>query len=136
MKEYKTSKEDYLSSKPASRLGKLKWWYLALIALGLLALGYIWLTAGGRTIESISAVGDLISPVSSAHAQPIDEMNDDEFTPKVLIMSGIFVVLGLVYIAGIFKLFFSTNNDQVDTASDLVKTLTGFFVGAATGFLG
>lgn len=136
MKEYKTSKEDYLSSKPAGRLGKLRWWYLVLIALGLLALAYIWFTEGSKTIESLSAVTDLMVPVTSAYAQPTDDVNDDEFTPKVLIMAGIFVVLGLVYIVGIFKLFFSRNNDQVDTASDLVKTLTGFFVGAATGFLG
>ena len=54
----------------------------------------------------------------------------------VLIMAGIFLVLGLVYFAGIFKLFFSANSNQIDTASDLVKTLTGFFVGAATGLLG
>ena len=136
MLEYKTSKEDYVGTKGLHRLGKLKWWYLVLIIVGLLALVTLWISQGGQVIQQLESVGAVLSPISPAHAQSVEELAAGGFTPKVLIMAGIFIVLGLVYIAGIFKLFFSDNSNQIDTASDLVKTLTGFFVGAATGILG
>jgi len=136
MTEFKTSKEDYVSSKGIHRLGKLRWWYLVLIAAGLLALVSIWISEGSRVVQDIQKVGALLAPISSAYAQPVDPLDDNAFTPKLFIMAGIFVVLGIVYIVGIIKLLFSGNSDQVDAASDLVKTLTGFFVGAATGLLG
>jgi hypothetical protein len=91
---------------------------------------------GGEAVDTIQKYGDVLTPITSAYAQTEATLPDNEFTPKVLIMAGIFLVLGLVYFAGIYKLFFSGNSNQIDTASDLVKTLTGFFVGAATGFLG
>lgn len=136
MSMYKSSREDYANTKGIQRLGKLRWWFLILIIIGLAALVYLWLTKGGEAVQSIQSIGSLLSPISSAYAQTEAALPNNEFTPKVLIMAGIFLVLGVVYFAGIYKLFFSGNSDQIDTASDLVKTLTGFFVGAATGFLG
>ena len=91
---------------------------------------------GQKTADYIKTSEIAMSPVSVAFAQEHGNSEPNAFTPRVIIISGIFVVLGIVYIAGIVKLFFTRNADQVDAASDLVKTLTGFFVGAATGFLG
>ena len=86
-------------------------------------------------MDEVQKVGAILSPIASAYAQPDTGSLQNAFTPKILIMAGIFVVLGLVYLAGIFKIFFSSNSEQIDTASDLVRTLTGFFVGAATGLI-
>jgi hypothetical protein len=110
MPVYKSSGEDFSTSKPVERLGKLKWWFVILLILGILALFYAQQSPPQGTTESV--------------------------IPRVIIMAGVFGILGIVYPAGIFKLFFSGNAAQVDTAADLVKTLTGFFVGVATSFLG
>ena len=104
--------------------------------MGLLALVFLWVSEGGKVVQDFQKVGALLAPISSAYAQPVEALDGNVFTPKLYIMAGIFVVLGLGYIVGIIKLLFSENPDHVDAASDLVKTLTGFFVGAATGFLG
>lgn len=133
---YKASKEEYVTVKGLKRIRKLRWWFLIFIIIGLIALGILLLIYGDRSYESYKQIGAYLSPISSAYAQTDALPSDNEFTPKVLIMAGIFLVLGVVYLVGIFKLFFSGNPDHIDTASDLVKTLTGFFVGAATGFLG
>ena len=133
---YKSSKEDYVAVKGIHRLGKLSIWFVILIIIGVAALIALWFLKGGEAIEEVQKIGVSLLPISSAFAQTSAPPANNEFTPKVLIMAGIFLVLGVVYFAGIYKLFFSGNSDQIDTAADLVKTLTGFFVGAATGFLG
>jgi hypothetical protein len=133
---YKSSKEEYVASKGVRRVGQMSWWFLILIVIGLVALASLWILKGGEAVQEFQKVGALISPISSAYAQSLEELAAGGFTPRILIMAGIFLVLGLVYFAGIFKLFFSSNSNQIETASDLVKTLTGFFVGAATGLLG
>ena len=132
----KSSKEDFSASRPAERLGKLKWWFVVLIVLGVLALIVVWLSRGDKAIEQFQKIGASPLAISVAYAQGTTEETSDGFTPRIIIMAGVFAIIGIVYLAGIFKLFFSRNSEQVDTAADLVKTLTGFFVGAATGFLG
>ena len=138
MQPYKQSKEDFASSSPSSRVSKLKWWFLLLIAVGIAALVAVLVNQGEKATDAIQKSGLEQLFISTAYAQDSAEPAEttDVFTPKLIIMSGVFVVLGVVYLAGIVKLFFTSNADQVDTAADLVKTLTGFFVGAATGFLG
>jgi hypothetical protein len=133
---YKHSKEEFSQESPQSRFGKLKWWFLLLIVVGVLAFAYVVVLQGQKTVEHLKTSETTMSPVSVAFAQEPGNSGADAFTPRVIIVSGVFLVLGIVYIAGIVKLFFTRNADQVDAASDLVKTLTGFFVGAATGFLG
>ena len=135
MSMYKSSKEEYVTAKGLHRVGKLSLWFVVLIIVGIVALITLWFLKGGEAVIEIQKIGAYLLPISSAYAQTAP-LSENEFTPKILIMSGIFLVLSLVYCAGIYKLFFSGNSDQIDTASDLVKTLTGFFVGAATGFLG
>ena len=136
MTVYKSSKEDFSSSPPAERVKKLKWWFILFILFGVLALILVWLSQGEKATKEIQKIGALPSIVSIAYAQYETGNTSEKFTPRILIMAGIFIILGIVYLAGIFKLFFSGNSDQVDTAADLVKTLTGFFVGVATGFIG
>ena len=136
MTVFKSSEEEFSSSKPKERVAKLKWWFILLIIIGIIALIVVWLTQGDKAVLEIQKIGLNISAVSVAYAQDITEGQVSSFTLRVIIMAGVFIILGIVYLAGIFKLFFSDNFARVDTAADLVKTLTGFFVGAATGFLG
>ena len=75
---------------------------------------------------------DLIVSCAFA-ADPDISSNPIEF-PKNTIMLGVFSALGIVYFVAIFKVFFSTNPNNVDSATDLIKTLTGFFVGVGTAF--
>lgn len=139
---YKSSKEEYVAKRGLSRIRNLKWWYLLLIVFGIIALALIWYLKGSEVVGEFQKGAALLMPISTAYAQPeedtqpVVEPAEDESTPTKIIMPGIFLVLGIVYLAGIYKLFFSDNSNQIDTASDLVKTLTGFFVGAATGLLG
>ena len=51
-------------------------------------------------------------------------------------MKRMLIAAVLLLSAGLYAEDLSDNSNQIDTASDLVKTLTGFFVGAATGLLG
>ena len=136
MTVYKSSKEEFSSTPPAERVKKLKLWFILLIFLGILALILVWLSQGEKATKEIQKIGFLPTIVSIAHAQDETGNTSEKFTPRVLIMAGVFIILGLVYLAGIFKLFFSGNSEQLDTAADLVKTLTGFFVGVATSFIG
>ena len=139
---YKSSKEEYVAKRGLSRIRQLKWWYLILIIVGIIALASIWYSKGSDVVGDFQKGTALLMPISTAYAQsvadvqPVEEPAEDEFAPKKVIMPGIFLVLGIVYMAGIYKLFFSDNSNQIDMASDLVKTLTGFFVGAATSLLG
>ena len=133
---YKSSKEEYVATKGVARFGQLKWRFLIFVIIGLVALAAIWFFKGSQVLDEVQKIGAILSPISSAYARPDTGSLQNAFTPKILIMAGIFVILGLVYLAGIFKIFFSSNSEQIDTASDLIKTLTGFFVGAATGLLG
>lgn len=136
MTGFKQSKEDFSSSSPLTRVRKLKWWFLLVIVAGIFALGVVIAVQGEKTVEQIQRLSFDILLVSTAYAQDDADAATEQFTPRVIIMTGIFFVLSLVYLAGIVKLFFTKNANQVDTAADLVKTMTGFFVGAATGFLG
>jgi predicted RND superfamily exporter protein len=134
MQVYKSSKDEFSSSGPAERVGKLKWWFLVLLVLGILALLAVLFYWGGATSRQLMRLGFL--PFTTSIAYAAQGAPQESFTPRVMIVTGIFIVLGLVYLVAIFKLFFSSNSSQVDTAADLVKTLTGFFVGGATSFLG
>jgi drug/metabolite transporter (DMT)-like permease len=136
MAVFKSSNEEFSSSSPSERITKLKWWFIILIILGVLALILVWFSQGEKATIEFQKL-ELPSTVTSiAYAQPDEPEKPEKFTPRVIIMGGVFVILGLVYLAGIFKLFFSRNSTQLDTAADLVKTLTGFFVGVATSFIG
>jgi Ca2+/Na+ antiporter len=57
-------------------------------------------------------------------------------TPKDLIHFGIFVALFITYGLSIYVQYFGKNTKAVDSAGTVSKTLLGFFIGAATNYLG
>jgi len=138
MAGYKNTKEEFSAEQPLKRFKKLKWWFLLLIVVG---FGSLFFVLGNQLEDTYSTINKQLNsldllPISAAYAQDSIPLEGNEITMRVIIMSGIFLVLAIVYLAGIIKLFFTKNADQADAAADLVKTMTGFFVGAATGFLG
>ena len=54
---------------------------------------------------------------------------------KENILSIVLGILGLVYVAALVKTFFSGNSQNMALAVDLVKTLTGFFIGVVTALV-
>ena len=133
MPEYRTSKEDYALSRPVERLGKLKLWFIVLLLVGIATLLALLLFIASTSDAALSWSW---AQESAQSQSPSDRVEPHGPLLKNTIMSGIFSILGLVYLSAIYKLFFAKNQNHIDIATDLVKTLTGFFVGAATGFLG
>jgi len=74
--------------------------------------------------------------ISPAFAEEATLPQGEKAHTKATIMLGVFLVLGCVYVTSIYKVFFSTNPNNVDSAADLLNTLTGFFVGVGTSFIG
>ena len=89
------------------------------------------LFAGGRSIEMLERFGVNII-ISPAFAQ-IGEADGLNVRPFIIL--GIFVTLLLVLLWGLITMLVSRRENIIHTATDLVKTLTGFFIGAATSYL-
>ena len=51
---------------------------------------------------------------------------------KQNVLWAILILLALVYLGALYSLLFSKNSNNIDIATDLVKTLTGFYIGIAT----
>jgi hypothetical protein len=58
------------------------------------------------------------------------------FDPKPLIHLGIFVALFGTFVVSIWVHYFSDSEKAADQAGTVSKTLLGFFIGAATNYLG
>jgi hypothetical protein len=69
---------------------------------------------------------------SSAIAQPSDPRN--QLRPYII---GCFLLsLFICFLVCLFILLYSKDKDKVTFAADAIKTLTGFFIGSITGYLG
>jgi hypothetical protein len=134
-----STKAVLMKSRGIYRIPRLKLWFLLLMLVGLVA---VTLTVAFFGLKSFRAHG--FSPgrgilIERAFAESSGDGHvaaGNPSGPRVFVMWGVFAVLGLVYLGGIFRVLFSTNLTNIDTAADLVKTLTGFFVGTATNVLG
>lgn len=139
MQEWKTeSYEEAITSKGASRFGKLRLWFIVLLVLGIGALIYGLVRSvpeAGREIQRIQQqqTGSL-SFVGAAHAQDPNPAATAPLQVKPIIMAGIFLVLGIVLLIAIYQMLFSDNKEKVVLAGDVAKTLLGFFVGVGTNF--
>ena len=81
-----------------------------------------------------TAIINRIVLVNSAHASG----DVGPSVPKELkrnILAIVLSVLGLVYLSALGKTFFSTSSQNMALAVDLVKTLTGFFIGVVTSLI-
>lgn len=55
---------------------------------------------------------------------------------KLYIVAGMFVILGIVFIAAVAAIFLTRNPATLAFATDTVKTMIGFFIGVITAFMG
>lgn len=78
-----------------------------------------------------------LSLINVAYAQ--DPLSDggllDNGGQNSWILPFILIFLGIVYVIALGKTFFSSNTQNVELAIDLVKTLTGFFIGVVTSLV-
>lgn len=141
MKEFKASPEDVSRMSAGARLLRLRWWFVLLLILGVLAAGYVVLRQIGalkaapvqENVQAASVLG-LVVPVY--YTQPGSEGSAQPMNPRPYIMLVVFAVLAVVLLAGVFTQLTSKDEDKVDKAGDLVKTLLGFFIGVATSYIG
>lgn len=121
--------DKFVKLKPASRIRSLRIWFIILVIIGILAIIFV-------ITNTLVKAESSISIISLAYAQNTDFQEIEAKNIQYIVMGGVFSVLCIVYLAAIFRLLFSKNIGNVLIATDLVKTLTGFFVGVGTGFLG
>jgi hypothetical protein len=138
MPEWKT--DDYLPEKGLARLAKLRWWFIALIILGItgVVLGVMWqapeVTKNLRYLQQSDHLLNWIA--NPALAQAPTGAAPERFDPRPIIVLGVFLVLAVVLLMAIYKMLFSDDENQVGTAGDIAKTLLGFFVGVGTSYFG
>lgn len=126
----------FVKHKPIKRISRLKWWFILLIILGMTFLISVLVINVKKVIaeptrDGIGLIGLIVQP---AFAEDVSKLSESGESPKSEIILGIFSALGIVYFVAIYKVFFSTNPNNVDSATDLIKTLTGFFVGVGVTF--
>jgi uncharacterized membrane protein len=131
--EYKETPEVYASSpKGLQRLGKLKWWFILLLALGL-AIAIVVLV---RAIEPASVEFQKLASFFITEAFAQTGAQSAPFDPKPIVMMAIIGALLVVLLGSVWTMLRSPNASTIQAASDLTKVLVGFFVGVATKFLG
>ena len=159
-KTIKTSTEVFVETAPSKRFSILSNWFVVLAIVGVIfLLGSLFTVyTGGMFFSSAapdssaidnvySAIGELNTSgvITNQQAQAMfDQMKDippvsaasDGFGFELLIVAVIVFILGLVYLASFYKILFAKSRNQVEFAIDVVKTLTGFFVGVGSAIIG
>jgi multidrug transporter EmrE-like cation transporter len=136
-KEFQDKKlQVFVNHSPTERVSYLKWWFILLIILGIFFLVSILFTKGKDALSYfLSFDFNLLETIiPSLYASSDNELIIPIKNIKNIIIFGVFSALGFVYFIAVFKVFFSKNPNNVDSATDLIKTLTGFFVGVGTSF--
>ncbi|MFQ5651768.1 MAG: hypothetical protein ACE5IY_17660 [bacterium] len=129
--------DEFVAKAPLERIRKLRIWFILLVLFGLTAMAYVLLSqlrSMSRTPASpAAALGTLFMTPVYAHAQENNQVLDGTFRPYVSV--GVFCLLAIVLLASLAVSLFSSNARRVTIASDVVKTVLGFFIGLATGFM-
>jgi hypothetical protein len=131
--ELKETPEKYASSpKGIQRIGSLKWWFIALLVLGVAAAIVVFVRALEPASVQFNKLGFLFitDAFAQAGAQP------GPFDPKPIVIMAIIGALLIILLGSVWTMFRSSNASTIQAASDLSKLLVGFFVGIATKFLG
>jgi uncharacterized membrane protein len=131
--EYREPPETYASStKGVQRLGKLKWWFIALIAFGVAIAIIVFVRALEPASTQFQNLG--VTFITEAFAQA--GALAGPFDPKPIVMLVIIGALLIILLGSVWTMLRSSNASTIQAASDLTKVLVGFFVGVATKFLG
>jgi hypothetical protein len=135
MRELRESYENLAASpKGVSRLARFRWWFIALLILGVAAGIYILVRGAPEFYSSFMSIAGTPLLITQAFAQSAPASSTPDYKP--LIMLAIIVTLLIILLGSVWRMLTSTNADTVKAASDLVKLLVGFFVGVATKYIG
>lgn len=143
---FKSPPDSFAVMAPSERLSALRIGFLILIIIGLLAMVYVgYKLLSKPEITPVQKVGSLLdSLVPTAHAQattptpiPIPSISSAGVSRdlKPYLMLGLFTVLALVLFMSLGGVFFGRDPAKVSVASDILKMVLGFFIGAATGLI-
>jgi hypothetical protein len=140
----KTPDGEYVKLSPGARVQAWKWWFIVLLLLAVAAA--VWtLTREFRTARSLSSLSFSSEPVavlafvntaatnSTGSSLPT---KDSDLVTKTYVMIGILGLIGIVILVCLGVSLFSQNEHAVSTASDMLKTCIGFFIGIATSYFG
>jgi hypothetical protein len=135
--EWKSSPEDVAKSRPGFlRLFSLKWWFLLVLAIAVAIAIYVFFTAFGETVKSLSVSDINFFPLIDRAFAEVQQTPPQPFDYRPIVMLAIIVTLLLVLMGSVFAMLRSTNPATITAASDLTKVLVGFFVGVGTKYLG
>lgn len=134
--------DDFSTLAPKSRFGSLRIWFAILVIVGLLAMLYV----GYKIFTKPKAVPSKQFSSSVSFLFPTAYAQGTQSTPSIgsagassdlkqVLMVGLFCVLALILLASVSVVFFGRDPARVSAASDVLKTVLGFFIGAATGLL-
>ncbi len=134
MREYKEAVETIARSpKGVRRLGKLSWWFIALLLIGSALAIYVFVRELKPAAVEFQKIGFFVITNAFAQTQP---MPAGPFDPKPIVMMAIILTLLIVLLGSVWTMLRSSNAGAIQAAGDLTKVLVGFFVGVATKYLG
>lgn len=85
---------------------------------------------------NICAGAFLSKAIAQSPSSSVLQVADPKNQVKQIIISCFLLSLFICFIVCLYILLFSQDKDKVNIASDAIKTLTGFFIGSITGYLG
>ncbi|GJM14939.1 MAG: hypothetical protein DHS20C13_02660 [Thermodesulfobacteriota bacterium] len=96
-----------------------------------------------KEVESLQEHANQIYIKREAEIDVREEKGEGNFAASgssedigVYIAGSLIIVLVIAYLTSLYQIFYSKSRNQIKFASDVVKTLTGFFVGVCTAILG
>jgi hypothetical protein len=91
-----------------------------------------------REVRTFRALNDVafLNTLAAGPAGSSLPTKDSELLTKTYVMIGILSLIGIVTLVCLGVSLFSQNEHAVGTASDMLKTCIGFFIGIATSYFG
>jgi hypothetical protein len=137
---FKGKESDVALMAPPARIAALRPWILILLIIGVLAMlfvGYRILIKPkpSPTPRSSNSLSFFVPTVYAQSGTPNDRSPSMSSDLRQDVMVGLFVVLSLVLLMSVGGVMFARDASRVSVAGDVLKTVLGFFIGAATGFL-
>ena len=133
--------DEYMRRSAPDRLRSWKWWYIVLLVLALAAgVLVIWRELHTATASpSHTSMSFFAAPLYAEAARDsvvrqVGPAGADGLQPYVMV--GILLLIAVITLVCLGASLFSKNDKSVNTASDILKTCIGFFIGVATSYFG
>ena len=139
MQETKLSQDDYMRRSPLGRLLSWKWWFIMLVFVGLLAAALVIWRELHRAPTAPSVSLSFAAMAFAAQAMPDSAQAHHQSVGgamRMYVMIGILILIAVITLVCLSVSLFAKNDKSVTTASDLLKTCIGFFIGVATSYFG